>query len=117
MTDLSAPMIISNTVIERIHESFNWSKHIQTVISKISRDIGIIYKIKGYLLRTARLQIYHSFVQSHQNYCSLVRGFTSKSNIEKLFCKQKKGLRAGISGFINYRYRDGEIADHTKSVF
>ena len=76
-----------------------------------------MYKIKRYLLLTARLQIYHSFVQSHLNFCSLLWGFTSKSSIDALFSKQKKGLRAVIPGFINYKYRDGEIPGHTKSAF
>ena len=65
----------------------------------------------------ARLQIYHSFVQSHLNFCSLVWGFTSKSSIDSLFSKHKKGLRAVIPGFIIYKLRDGESPDHTKSAF
>ena len=125
--DLPSPLIISKTVIERkfearflgviIDESLNWSRHIQTVLSKMSRYIGIMYKIKKYLPLKARLQIYYSFVQSHLNYCSLVWGFSCKSNIEALFSKQKKGLRAVIPGFINYKYKDGEIPGHTKSSF
>ena len=125
--DLPSPLIIEKTAIERksgtrflgviIDESLNWTKHINTVLSKMSRYVGIMYKIKKYLPVTARLQIYHSFVQSHLNYCSLVWGFTCKSNIEALFSKQKKGLRAVIPGFINYRYREGETAGHTKSAF
>ena len=77
-----------------------------------------MYKIKKFLPLTARLQIYHSFVQSHLNFCSLVWGFSAtKSNIEALFSKQKKGLRAVVPGFINYKFRDGEIPGHTKSFF
>ena len=127
LIDLPSPLIICETAIERKHEarflgviideSLNWSRHIQTVLSKMSRYIGIMYKIKKYLPLKARIQIYHSFVQSHLNYCSLVWGFTCKSNIETLFSRQKKGLRAVISGFINYKYRDGETAGHTKPYF
>ncbi len=76
-----------------------------------------LYKLKRYLPLPARLQIYHSFVQSHLNFCSLVWGFASKSNIESLFRKQKMGLRAVIPGFINYRYKDGELPAHTKPSF
>ena len=125
--DLPTPLIICKTAIERKHdarflgviidESLNWTRHIRTVISKMSRYIGIMYKIKRYLPMNARLQIYHSFVQSHLNYCSLVWGFTCKSNIEALFSKQKKGLRAVVPGFINYKYRDGVIPGHTKQYF
>mgnify|MGYP006161042577 CR=1 FL=1 len=83
----------------------------------MSRYVGIMYKIKKFLPLKARLQIYHSFVQSHLNFCSLVWGFCSKSNIDAIFSKQKKGLRAVIPGFINYKFRDGEIPGHTKSFF
>ena len=65
----------------------------------------------------ARLQIYHSLVQSHVIYCSLVWRFSSKLNIDSLFVKQKKGLRAVILGFINYKYKDGRIPGHTKEYF
>ena len=83
----------------------------------MSRYVGIMYKIKKYLPLSARLQIYHSFIQSHLNYCSLVWGFTCKSNIEALFSKQKRGLRAVIPGFINYKFKDGNIPGHTKQYF
>ena len=76
-----------------------------------------MYKIKKYLPLTARLQIYNSFIQSHLNYCSLVWGFTCKSNIEALFSRQKRGLRAVIPGFINYKFKDGKIPGHTKKYF
>ena len=87
------------------------------ILSKMARYVGIMYKIKKFLPLKARLQIYHSFVQSHLNFCSLVWGFCSKSNIDAIFSKQKKGLRAVIPGFINYKFKDGEIPGHTKSFF
>ena len=61
--------------------------------------------------------MYHSFVQSHINYCSLVWGFYSKSNIDSLFFKQKKGMRAVMPGYVNYKYKDGNLPGHTKSAF
>ena len=98
--DLPSPLVICKAAIERkrearflgviLDETLNWSKHIKTIISKMSRYVGIMYKVKKYLPLTARLQIYHSFVQSHLNYCSLVWGFTCKSYIEALFSKQKR---------------------------
>ena len=83
----------------------------------MSRYVGVLYKIKKLLPLKARLQVYHSFVQSHINFCSLVWGFSCKSNIEAIFCKQKKGLRAVIPGFIQYNYRDGITPGHTKEYF
>ena len=63
------------------------------------------------------MQIFHSFVQSHLNYCSLVWGFAAKSHIDSIFRKQKSGIRAVMEGFVNFKYRDGEIPTHTKSTF
>ena len=126
-TELPKPLIISDTFIEQKHESrflgvimddkLKWSQHITSVQSKMSRYVGIMYKIKKYLPLNARIQIFHSFVQSHVHYCSLVWGFSSKSYIETLFAKQKKGLCGVIPGFINYNYRDGVIPGHTKRYF
>ena len=124
---LPEPLIISKIPIERmtetrflgviVDESLNWSRHVKTILSKMSRYVGIMYKIKKFLPLKARLQVYHSFVQSHINFCSLVWGFSCKSNIEAIFRKQKKGMRAVIPGFIKYFYKDGITPGHTKEYF
>ena len=72
-----------------------------------------MYKIKKLLPLKARLQIYHRIFQSHIKFCSLVWGFSCKSNIEAIFCKQEKGLRVVMPGFINCNYKDGIIPGHT----
>ena len=76
---------IGSTKIERttearflgiiMDEKLNWSRHIATIKTKMSRYVGIMYKLKQRLPLKARVQIYHSFVQSHLNYCCLVWGF------------------------------------------
>jgi exonuclease III len=100
-----------------VDDKLRWSKHIKTVKAKMARYIGIMYKIKNLLPQKARLQLYHSFVQSHVNFCSLIWGFSAKSNIESLFSSQKKGLRAVMPGFVNYFYKDGVLPSHTKASF
>ena len=74
-------------------EKMTWSKHISAIKTKMARYMGIMYRIKRHLPLEIRLQLFHSFVQSHLNYCSLVWGFTSKSHIESIFSKQKQGVR------------------------
>ena len=120
-------VVISGVTIERktearflgviIDNKLNWSQHISAMKMKMARYIGVMYKLKKYLPLEARLQIYHSFVQSHLNYCSLVWGFAAKSHIETLFVKQKMGLRAILPGFVNYWYKDGTPPASTKSGF
>ena len=98
-------------------ENLTWSQHVSTVKMKMSRYIGIMYKLKKFLPLESRLQIYHSFVQSHLNYCALVRGFCSKSHVDSVFSKQKIGLRAVMPGHVQYWYKDGTPPAHTKSSF
>ena len=118
---------IDNTLIERktearflgviVDDKLNWASHIRAVKTKISRFIGVMFKIKRKLLIKARLQIFQSFVQSHLNFCSLVWGFAAKSHIDLLFTKQKQGIRAVMPGHVNYYYKDGKLPDHTKAMF
>ena len=118
---------IANIPIERKTEArflgviidvkLTWSKHIETIKSKMSRYLGIMHKIRNHLPLKARLQIYHSFIQSHLNFCSLVWGFAAKTYIDSVFSKQKAGIRAVMDGYINFKYRKGEIPTHTKPFF
>ena len=73
-----------------VDEKLNWSAHIKTLKSKMSRYIGMLCKIKKLLPIQAKMHIFQSLIQSHLNYCSIVWGFTAKSNIESLFRIQKK---------------------------
>ena len=100
-----------------VDEALTWKKHIATVRTKMSRYLGVMYKLRCQLPLKARLLIYHSFIQSHLNYCCLIWGFAANSHIESLFRKQKAGMRAIMPGKVIYRYRNGEIPTHTKSSF
>ena len=120
-------LTINNTLLKRtpsarflgvlVDEKLTWNSHIIAIRRKMSRYIGILYKLKSILPLAARLLIYHSLIQSHVNYCSLVWGFACKSNIETIFRAQKKGLRAVMPGFVNYFYKDGNTPHHTKAAF
>ena len=120
-------VFINGTRIERkpearflgviMDEKLTWAKHIKAMRIKMNRYIGIMYKLKSLLPLKARLQIYHSFVQSHLNFCPLVWGFAAKSHIETLFSGQKKGLRATAPGFNRDYYKEGVMPTHTKPFF
>ena len=100
-----------------VDEKLTWAKHIAAVKAKMSRYFGVLYRIRRHLPTETRLQIFHSFVQSHLNYCSLIWGFAAKSHIDSIFTKQKAGIRAVMSGYVQFKFRDGQIPTHTKSTF
>lgn len=118
---------IAGTLIEHKRETcflgvlmddrLTWSKHIGAIKSKMSRFIGVIFKLKSIIPISARLTIYNSLVQSHMNYCSLIWGTSCKSNIEKLFSTQKKAIRGVMPGFTRSYYKDGKLPTHTKNFF
>ena len=91
---------ISNHEIERkfncrflgviINETLTWKEHILAIKAKMSRYVGILYKLKTFLPLSARKNIFHCFVQSHISYCSLVWGLGPKTSLEPLFSEQKR---------------------------
>ena len=83
----------------------------------MSKYIGVMYKLKHLIPCWARLLIFHSFGESHLNFCSVVRVFSCKSNIDKLHTVLKKAMRAVMPGFVRYFYKDGVIPSHTKPAF
>ena len=120
-------LTINNVNIQRVEEAkflgvilnekLSWSPHLKALKSKMARYVGIMYKIKASIPLKVRLQIFHSFIQSHLNYCSLVWGFTNKSNIDSLFIQQKKGIRAIMPGHVQYSYKNGVLPTGTKTSF
>ena len=79
-----------------LQSNLQWSKHINNVSFKISKMIGILYRLKA-IYQSAVLQIlYNTLILQFFNYCILVWGATI-SNGSLLHRLQKKALRL-ISG-------------------
>ena len=125
---IQTPLVLINNVqINRVNEAkflgvildekLSWSSHIKALKAKMARYVGIMYRIRPHIPLQVRVQIFHSFVQSHLNFCSLVWGFAARSHINSLFTQQKKGMRAVMSGPINYFYKDGNLPSATKASF
>lgn len=118
---------IANIPIERkqvarflgvlVDDKLTWTHQIAAIKSKMSKYVGVIFKLKGILPLSVRLAIYNSFVQSHLNYCSLIWGTCAKSNLNKLFTAQKKAVRGVMPGFATNYYKDGKLPTHTKQFF
>ena len=75
----------------RIDETSNWTRHVKTVLSKISRYVGIMHKIKKFLPLKARLQIYHSFVQSHLSFFPKFKDFAPNLTLTQFFRNRRRG--------------------------
>ena len=100
-------------------ENITWREQIAALALKMSRNAGILFKMKGILPQKIMKTLYHSFIQSHLNYCCIIWGLGPKAKIQSLFVAQKKAMRTLIPGFANYFYNKdtGEKPRHTKKAF
>ena len=87
-----------------LDEHLNWHCHIDKAAIKISRGIGLLYKLKNILPHNITLTLYHSLIMPHLTYGILAWGH----NLSCLAKLQKKAIR--IVGNIRYN-------DHTEPVF
>ena len=77
-----------------IDHKFKWNDHITYVKNKISKSIGILYKIRRFLDMNTLIQTYHSFVFPYLIYCIGIWGNASAIHLEPLINIQKKSIRA-----------------------
>ena len=90
-----------------INTKLNWAHHIRHLATKVSRNAGILYKLKGTVPNKALKLIYNSFVQSHLYYCCTVwgtRSLNSLNSVKRVFSAQKKGIRAADNQYHRYFY-------------
>lgn len=102
-----------------LDSDLSWKSHISGIAAKVSRNAGILFKLKGLVPEKVLKLVYNSLIQSHLNYCSNIWGLGSKSSIEKIFRAQKKAIRTVENKFNNcfYNKETGELPCHTKEIF
>ena len=71
-----------------------FSRHYDHVCSKISKTVGVLYKINYFLPKTALICIYYALIYPYLIYAIEVYHGACKTNHNKLFICQKKAVRA-----------------------
>ena len=71
-----------------IDENITWKYHIDTIYTKISKGIGILYKAIECLDTRNLKQLYYTFIHSYINYANIAWGSTHKSKLE-LLCRRQ----------------------------
>lgn len=75
-------------------EHLLWNRHIAAISTNLARITGVLSRLRFYLPKSVKLVIYNSLFVSQLNYCQLVWGNTTMSNITRLHMLQKKAVRA-----------------------
>ena len=70
-----------------------FKQHIKMLESKLSRYVGILFKLKSFLPKYILSKIYYAFIHSYLNYGLIIWGATPASNLSKLCRIQNKALR------------------------
>ena len=74
------------------NSQMNWNTHINYIASKISRTVGILYRLKDIYPQSVLLTLYNTLILPHFHYCLLLWGSSIKEN-HPLHLLQKKAVR------------------------
>ena len=90
-----------------VDDRLSWKYHIDELVKKLNRTIGMLYKIRQFTPSHVLTSLYHSLFSSHLTYGICAWGFANKNLIEKLFKLQKRVIRAIT--FADYRANSSPI--------
>ena len=100
---LPSDIIFDDTPLECVSEikflgvtvdnKLSWKPHVLNICKTISRNIGIINKLKNFLPLSSLLMLYSSLILPILNYGILAWGNTHNSSLDKICTLQKKSLR------------------------
>ena len=77
----------------QIDKHLQWNDHFNYVKNKISKCVGILYKLKNCLPRSALLTLYNSLILPYLSYCLPVWGNSNQYKLNSILKLQKKAVR------------------------
>lgn len=76
-----------------IDDCLSWTKHIQEILSKISKNFGVLCRVKHILSTRNMYTLYCSLILPYLQYCCLIWGNTYRRRLNPLIRIQKKIVR------------------------
>ena len=90
-----------------IDENLTWKNHIDAISKTISRNIGMLTKLKHFVPVNISYSLYCTLILPYINYGVLIWGNTCKTYLDKIFKLQKWAIRT-ISNS-HYRSHTGPL--------
>ena len=97
------PVLLEGRTLERVQytkflgvlvdENINWKSQINSVVTKLSRMCGILYRIRHNLTMEALISIYYTLCYPHLTYCVSIWACTWPSFLHKMQIAQNKIFR------------------------
>ena len=76
-----------------LDKNLSFKNHIDQIIIKISKTVGMIAKLRHFLPHKTLIQIYNSLIGPYLSYAIAVWGCADKCHINKILILQKRALR------------------------
>ena len=76
-----------------INSNLKWDDHINTIQTKISKNIGILFKTRLNLPLSTLCNLYHTLILPYLQYCNIVWATHNCSALQSLFRTQKRAVR------------------------
>ena len=77
----------------KLDHNLKFDSHCRHVSNKISKSIGILYKLSNYLSKNTLVSIYYSLVYPYLYYCNIVWGNTFANHLYHIVKLQKRAVR------------------------
>ena len=87
------PFLIPPFLGVYLAENISWKHHINIVITKVCKSIGILYRTRHILNKYLQKQLYFSFINCYLNYANIAWAITNKSKLQALYHHQKHAAR------------------------
>ena len=79
---ITRQIILENNVLEQvaktkflgvyIDQHLEWKTHVNFIVAKISKSVGLLYKAKYYLPSNSLLTLYYALIYPYLTYCNLI---------------------------------------------
>ena len=76
-----------------LDNNLRFNSHVDFIAGKISKSIGLIYRIRNFRPKSAIFSLYYALIFSYLKYCVLIWGGASQVHLQKVFLLQKKIVR------------------------
>ena len=86
---------VSTTKMLGVHfdDALSWDVHIQNVYNKINKNLYLLQQIKQFLPIDSRKLFFNSYILPHFDYCSIIWGNCSQTQMYRLEKLQKRAAR------------------------
>lgn len=91
-----------------VDQHLNWKQHISVLSKKISRSIGLMYKLRPFVNINVLKNVYNSLIYSHIVYGIQVWGSACDSVLRQILTLQKKAVRM-LTSNDNYPITPGPL--------